>query len=272
MVANLSLAERCRLVDTIEARAMVAMYAAAPEALELTTESFDGATVLLAPRVPVSFFNRVIGLGVGRPASERSIDEIMERFGSVGVADYWVHLNPVAEPSQLADWLVVRGFTQPPRHSWAKFLRDATPDAAEPGDIRVRLAESADALVVAQLVCTVYGLPSALAPWFAALVARPSWRVLVAEIDGKLAATGSVFIDGTTAWLGIGATLSEYRKRGAQTALLAARIEVAARAGAELLTTETGESIAGEENPSLNNIRKAGFAQVCSRLNYAAPR
>jgi hypothetical protein len=39
-----------------------------------------------------------------------------------------------------------------------------------------------------------------------------------------------------------------------------------------VLSTETGESIAGEPNPSLRNIRRAGFVQVCSRLNYAAKK
>jgi GNAT superfamily N-acetyltransferase len=68
----------------------------------------------------------------------------------------------------------------------------------------------------------------------------------------------------------MGATLPEYRRRGAQTALLAARIAAAAAADCTVLATETGESIAGEPNPSLANIRRAGFTQACSRLNYAA--
>jgi GNAT superfamily N-acetyltransferase len=95
---------------------------------------------------------------------------------------------------------------------------------------------------------------------------------VIAESGGRPAATGAVFIAGETAWLGVGATLAEHRNRGAQSALLAARIAIAADAGCTVLATETGESIAGEVNPSLNNIRRAGFVQVCSRLNYASAK
>jgi GNAT superfamily N-acetyltransferase len=115
-------------------------------------------------------------------------------------------------------------------------------------------------------------MPATLEPWFGALVGRPGWTFVVAEADSRIAATGAVFVDGSTAWLGVGATLAEYRNRGAQSALLAARIALAADAGCTAIATETGESIAGEVNPSLNNIRRAGFVQVCSRLNYALVR
>ena len=267
---NLVSDEGRRLGDSIEARAIADMYAAAPAALGLRVETVAGATLLLAPRIPVSYFNRAIGLGVFEPATEASLDAIIERFKVAGAADYWLHLNPIAKPAQIADWLLARGFAPPPRRTWAKFLRGPEPYSARPSALSVRQAEPRDAAAVAQTACAAFGMPPALAPWFAALVGRPRWRFVVAEADGKIAATGAAFIEGTTAWLGIGATHTEQRNRGAQSALLAARIALAADLGCTLLATETGESIAGEVNPSLNNIRRAGFVQVCSRLNYAA--
>jgi GNAT superfamily N-acetyltransferase len=261
-----------RIADAIEAEAMANLYAAAPADLELRAESLAGATLLLAPRLPVSFFNRAIGLGVATPATDDVLDAVIGRFRAAGVAEYWLHLNPVAQPRDLAERLATRGFVPPARRSWAKFLRTPAAAAAHASHFLVRVAEPRDAAAVATTVCAAYGMPAAIAPWFAALVGRAGWHVLVAETDGKIAASGSVFIAGQTAWLGIGATLAEYRNRGAQTALLAARIDLAARVGCTLLATETGESVAGERNPSLDNIRKAGFAQVCSRLNFAAPK
>ena len=136
----------------------------------------------------------------------------------------------------------------------------------------MRTATPRDAAPIARVVCAAFGMPAALEPWFAALVGRPGWTFVVAELDDRVAATGAVFVDGSTAWLGVGATLADYRKRGAQSALLAARIEIAADSGCAVIATETGESIAGEANPSLGNIRRAGFVQVCSRLNYALTR
>jgi L-amino acid N-acyltransferase YncA len=71
-------------------------------------------------------------------------------------------------------------------------------------------------------------------------------------------------------WIGVGAALAECRGRGAQTALLATRIRTAAELGCHVISTETGEPVADEPNPSLTNIRRAGFVQVCSRLNYTS--
>jgi GNAT superfamily N-acetyltransferase len=259
-----------RLADSIEARAMADMYAAAPQALDCRVAAIAGATLLLAPRIPASYFNRVIGLGVFEPATEAALRAVDECFRAAGVAEYWLHLNPAARPESLAGWISARGLALPPRRTWAKFLRGPEPCAARPCAPSVRPAKPRDADAVARVVCSAYGTPAALAPWFAALVGRDGWRFVVAEADGQVAATGAVFIDGTTAWLGVGATLAEHRNRGAQSALLAARVALAAEAGCTVLATETGESIASEVNPSLNNIRRAGFVQVCSRLNYAA--
>lgn len=261
-----------RLADSIEARAMADVYAAAPSAFELRTETVAGATLLLAPRIPASFFNRVIGFGVFEPATERALERILDRCGAARPRDFWLHLNPVARPAEIADWLAARGLAPPPRRSWAKFLRGAAPCSARATGLSVRAARASDAAAIARVVCAAFGMPAALEPWFAALVGRPGWSFVVAEADGRIAATGAAFIEGSTAWLGVGATLAEYRNRGAQSALLAARIELAADAGCTVLATETGESIAGEANPSLNNIRRAGFVQVCSRLNYALAR
>lgn len=261
-----------RLADAIEARAMLDTYAAAPAALDLRTATVAGATLLLAPRIPASFFNRAIGFGVFEPATEPALDEILEQCESAKPREFWLHLNPVAEPAQLAGWLAARGFAPPPRRTWAKFLRGPEPYSARPSTLSVRAAEPADAGAIAEVVCAAFGMPSALAPWFAALVGRRGWTFVVAEADGKIAATGAAFIEGSTAWLGIGATLADYRNRGAQSALLAARIQIASTAGCTVIATETGESIAGEVNPSLDNIRRAGFVQVCSRSNYALAR
>jgi GNAT superfamily N-acetyltransferase len=115
-------------------------------------------------------------------------------------------------------------------------------------------------------------MPASLAAWFGALLGRPGWRVFVGEAAGRMVAAGSMFVRGPTAWLGIGATRADFRNRGAQGAMLAARINAAAAEGCTVLATETGKSVAGEANPSLNNIRRAGFVQVCSRLNYAAKK
>lgn len=264
--------ERSSLADLIESRAMADMYAAAPPSLAFRSETIGGATLLIAPQLPVSYFNRVIGLGVAQPATEASLGAIIERFETAGVAEYWIHLSPAARPLTLATWLASRGFAPAPRRTWAKFLRGTEPYVQRPSELVVREAEWVDSPTVAQIVCNAFGMPDMLAPWFQALVGRPRWRFVVAERAGAVVAAGAVFIDGERAWLGIGATLEQHRKLGAQGALLAARIALAAQAGCSVLSTETGEAVSNEPNPSLANIRRAGFEQVCSRMNLAPPK
>jgi len=139
-------------------------------------------------------------------------------------------------------------------------------------DLSIRLAREADAPAVANVVATAYGMPPAIAPWFVNMVGRPHWQVGVAERDDFIVASGSLYVSGKYGWLGVGATLAEHRGHGAQSSLLAARIHAAREAGCELVVTETGDPINGEKNQSLDNIRRAGFEKVCSRVNYAAPR
>lgn len=265
---------RIALADQIEAEACGDMYRAALPELQLDAVEIGGATALLAPTIPVSYFNRAIGLGNGREATPTDIDAISACFTEAGVNQFWIHLGPAARPAELPDWLATRGFMPAPRFRWAKFLRTAELPAPVATPLRIRMAGPVDAGAVAHIVCTAFDMPPLLGSWLARLINRPQWEFLLActPDDGRPVAAGAVYMSGEHAWLGIGSTLPEYRHQGAQNALLAARIQLAADAGCRVLATETGEPMNGEANPSLANIRRAGFEQVCSRLNYASPK
>jgi hypothetical protein len=84
-------------------------------------------------------------------------------------------------------------------------------------------------------------------------------------------ATGAVFVSGRAAWLGIGATLATHRRQGAQSAMLAARVGIAAQAGCRTITTETGIPQPGEAGPSYVNIQRAGFRIAYRRPNLRRP-
>jgi GNAT superfamily N-acetyltransferase len=264
-------AEAERLADEIEARASRDLYAAAPPGMRTRSVAIGGATALIAPTLPVSYFNRVIGLGNESPATADAIDRIITAYSEVDVKAYWIHLVPSARPSSLPALLSQRGFVQPPRRSWAKFLRGAEAPPLPRTDLRLREARPVDADAVAAVLCAAFGMPPVVGPWFGGLIGRPGWRVWVAEQGGRVVATGSLYVYRETGWLGAGATLADHRGHGAQTALLATRMAAAAEAGCRILATETGEPVKAEPNPSLSNIRRAGFVQICSRLNYASP-
>ncbi len=259
-----------RLADVLEAQANVDLYAAAPASLGVKTQSIAGATLLMAPRIGDSYFNRVIGLGLELAATRADLEAVLSAYRSEGVDKFWIHLSPAAQPVELQSWLEQRGFVQPPRRSWAKFMRDTHSPPSIRTELEIRAATIADVAVIADIVCSGFGMPRFMAPWFAALAGRPQWEFFVATAGGIPIAAAAVFFARQGAWLGVAATRSEFRKQGAQSALLSARIKAAAARGCSVVATETGDPVGEEPNPSLANIQRCGFHKVASRLNYAA--
>ena len=79
---------------------------------------------------------------------------------------------------------------------------------------------------------------------------------------------GALFLDGHDAWLGMGAILPDYRRRGGQRALMTQRIRDAIAAGATRIFSETGEPQEQGTNPSLNNMERCGFVKVVTRTSF----
>lgn len=268
-------ADTARLADFIEAAAFREIYAAAPQqlaaSLGLAANEFAGATLLIAPGLQQTMFNRVIGLGVPRPVSEADLDAVIAAYGDDRRPTYWIHWTPTAQPADLPRWLEARGFTLAGRRSWAKMIRGTEPPPSFDTTLDVRTPTVEEQTAVAEAICASFGMPPAFVPWIAALAKRPAWRAYGA-FDGSAAVGGAyLYIGGGTGWLGLGGVRPDYRNRGAHRALMALRIREAIAAGCTQIVTETGEPVGNEANPSLANMQRSGFARVCSRLNYASP-
>jgi GNAT superfamily N-acetyltransferase len=151
-----------------------------------------------------------------------------------------------------------------------KFVRDNAPAAATPTDLRVE--ETLDADAVADAVAEGFGMPHEIARELIGFVGAPGWTCFVAWDGAEPAACGALYCHGVDAWLGIGATRPSFRRRGAQGALLAARIERARAAGARTLTTETGALVDGKPSSSYRNILRAGFTEAYLRPNWRSPQ
>jgi len=267
--------EEARLADAVEAAACRDLYAAAPTefaaSLGIRSAELAGATLLIASGIPDPFFNRALGLGVHRPATEADVDAVIAAYRDAECRKWWLHLTPAAQPAALRTWLEARGFAPPPRRGWAKMLRGTEPPPRFETTLEVREAKPAEARGVAQAICSAYRMPASFVAWFEALAERPGWRAYAALDKGSVAGAGFLYLRGADAWLGAGGVRAEYRGRNAHRALMAMRIEHAIAAGCTRILTETGEPVGDEPNPSLANMQRCGFRKVCSRLNYAAP-
>lgn len=265
--------EDIRLADHAEAAAFADLFAAAPlplsAALALDVRRIGGATVLLAPRVPATFFNRALGLGLDVPATEADLDTILGHARETGCREFWVQITPIAAPVKLPEWLSAKGFALAPRRAWSKMLRGTEPPEAPRTSLQVRPARPGDAEALADAIRQAFEMPAAFIPWIAALPQRPHWHAFVAADGDRVVGGGFLHAASDVGWVGMAGVLPQWRRRGGQQALLSARLQAALDLGCRHVATETGEPIGDEPNPSLANLRRAGFRHVCSRLNYA---
>ncbi len=218
--------------------------------------------------MPAPTMNRVLGLPGERPLSPDTLAWIRHTFRQRGMAQFWLHAWNTPDSAVLHDSLLALGGQ--PQGAWAKFelaLDQPQPRPASPLSMRRALDDEYG--VAGQILHRSFGKWPVLASWMAALAGRPEWQVFLAhDPDGAPLATGALLIDGPHAWLGMGATLPEARRRGAQQALLAARLAAARAAGCATVSVEAEAAEPGHSSPSLNNILRAGFRQLGTRRNY----
>jgi GNAT superfamily N-acetyltransferase len=219
-------------------------------------DQVGGALCVSHPLIPIPELNRVIPLD-----PEVDLDPIRDWFGG---AEHIVVVPP--EHESLGGELAERGYQQ--ARPWMKCER-GTETPPEP-ETTVAAAETVDPSVIA-LVLGDTGFTQEQGTALATIVGAPGWHCFVAWIDAQPAGMGALFVEGDAAWCGIGATRPAFRRRGAQTAVLAARIGAARAAGVSLLTTETGERIPERPASSYSNILRAGFREAYLRPNWRSP-
>lgn len=243
-----------------EHRAALAAFAAVGETVIL-----EGSVLLHQPGAPDSpMVNRVVGLGVERPATEGDVDEALDAMPRG--TTFYVAVAPRAEPQELSAWLGSRGLE--PSWGWMWFRRGVEPLAARPGGLRLERVVPGDlAEAFGRIVRTGYGLPQAFDAAGAA-VCESGWECWLALDGDEPAGAAGLFVLDAVGYLGFAATLPEHRGKGAQSQLLAHRIGRAAELGCNLLVTETGERRDDRPSNSYRNILRAGFGEVAVTANW----
>jgi len=228
-----------------------------------------GATVLQTPTAPGSpMLNRVVGLGVDRPATEEDVDAALAAIGR-GVT-FYVAVSPQAEPAELPAWLEQRGLA--PGWGWMSFSRGPADPPRFVTSLRLARAESgAEAAAFARIQRVAYDLPEELEPVLA-LAPERGWECWLALDGDEPAGAGALFARDGVCYLGLGATLPEHRGKGAQGALLAERIRRAGELGCDLVVTETGERRDDRPSSSYRNILRAGFEEGAVTANWLGTR
>ena len=241
-------------LERAEIEAYADAFRASPELCDVA--EIGGALCTVFHELDDRTFNRALGL-----TSTDGLDEIAAFFGD---EPWWV-----SDSHGLGPELEERGFVRD--YSWMKFSRGTGPRRAQ-SDLSVERVGEDRAGDFAAVVVGGFGMPDWCLPLPQNLVGRPGWSCYVAYDRGKPAGAGALFVHEGVGWLGLGATLPEFRGRGAQSAILADRIEDARKQGCRLITTETGERTNDRPSNSYRNILRAGFREAGVRPNYRAPR
>ena len=263
-------------IAAIEQAALEDLQAAATEELqirlEISAEHDADCLISIAAALPSTAIvvNRTIGLGLAAPATRSSVERIVDAYRSAGVARYFVHVHPKAQPDNLEQWL--REFDLQQARGWVKFKRGREAPPPSKTDLQIRRATDGDREAFGRMLADAFDLGNLAAPWIGQLINRPGWYNYMSFDDGTAAGTGSMFVKDGVAWMDWAATDPRFRRRGSQSAILAQRISDALDLGCHLLATATGEEVPGDPQHSYHNILRKGFEPVYVVKNYAPPK
>lgn len=260
-------------LERIERSAWEDLARAAPppfaSAIGLETRAMGGALFFAAAKIPQFQFNWLASAGLAGDEGA-CIGEAVARFRDIGQKKFIVQIAPGRKAAAMEALARAHGLQASPL-SWAKFCRE-TKDAPEvTTSLRIREVGVEERDVFAQSAIAGFGMPPPMAQWLAQIVGRPHWHAYVSFDGDAPAGAAALYVDGDFAWLGIGATRPEMRRKGGQSALLARRIADAAKYGARLAVTETGVPQEGQPAPSYRNILGAGFDVAYVRPNWTLP-
>ncbi|MFZ5853746.1 MAG: hypothetical protein ACOYXS_04460 [Chloroflexota bacterium] len=226
-----------------------------------------GAAAFALTVIDVGFFNRVVGLGTARPATEDDVESASRFFLDLGRTQSVVHVAPGAQPDQLVGWLNARGYVAGAR--WVKVWHDLqeieTPNPA----LRIEPIDASQAQAWGDVFLSAFEMPELVRPTGTAAIGRAGWIHYLGFEREAPVCTAAMRLEGDVAWLGYGGTLDEFRGRGWQTAMLLRRLADARDRGCRLAVTETGEET--EKNPvnhSYRNMLRTGFELAYARQNW----
>ncbi len=200
---------------------------------EVRLERVGGAVAALwADRPELDFVNRIYGLD--DPAALGQFDAL---YAAAGVRP-WVELPEDEEPAGWERVGPVWVLAGPAATLHAAGVRELGPDEAD---------------LFAATLSDGHGAPPAARAPVARWAEQPGWRLYLAELDGVPAAAAALIIEDGIGCLTAASTLSAFRGRGCQTALIRRRISDAAAAGCREVCSLTA-------NPaSRRNLERAGL-------------
>jgi hypothetical protein len=239
----------------------------ADDPLDPTTGAPGGGVAFAFRGIDIPFFNRVIGVGVARPAGESDVDDVVAFFDGAGRQTSVAQLADHASPPEMVGWFEARGYAR--SRTWVKMWHRLSdlPDAST--DLRIeRIGPEWTDDFGRISVAEAYDFPEVVGKSAGASVGWPGWTHYLG-FDGDVPVSSAAMrIEDGVAWLGYGATSVTHRGRGGQSAMFARRLRDARDAGCRFAVVETGKDTPEDPNPSYRNMLRAGFELAYFRGNW----
>ena len=215
-------------------------------------ERFGDAVAAVDPLRPeLDFVNRVYGLW---PEDAEQVERIAGFYRDRGVRA-WLELAPSGRFDALAAALTHAGAAQIGFHTM--LYGDTV--AASRGDVQIERA--ADPELFADVILRGHGVPEGARARDRASVARwaeiDGWRLYLARVDGAPAGAALLALEDDLGYLANASTLPEFRRRGVQSALIAARIADAAAAGCDIVSSQAEFGSTSQRNLERSGLRVA---------------
>jgi hypothetical protein len=265
-------APECADAETAEAEFMYALESGAPphvaRELGISTTRIAGGVALAMRQDPAGgYWNKSLGLGLTEPVTAQVLDSVLDFYRDSGSGVACLQVAPQALPQDWGDLCAARGIVA--GSSWVKLVRDASPAPGTTTDLRVGPVTREDARAWGEVYCVGFGMPvGPLADMVAAVLDNPSFHPLAAWDGDEALAGANLSHPRDLATFSGAATLEKARGRGAQSTFFHRRVELARAAGARLMVAETWAEGEGQHNPSLHNMRRAGFRDLYVRQNW----
>lgn len=265
--ADLALARRLELTEGAANRAMVEARACVqPEVGACWIEQGGALAMFDGPDSPLT---QTFGLGITGAPSVEQLDGLETFFFTRGA-------NVNHETSPLADAALVpllgqRGY-RPVEYSSVLYRPVLLAVPELPTTIAVVQTEVADAARWARTAADGWGSENAQLGEFVLGIGRvqaaaDGFHGFLAEDGGRSIAAGALFVHDGIGLLAGASTIPGARRRGAQRALLAARLEYAAAAGCDVAMI-----VAQPGSGSQRNAERHGFRIAYTRVKWQLPR
>ena len=209
--------------------------------------------------------NRADFVGVARPTGRSEIREIAERFAAAGVRRWFFWLSPCPQAEEIRQWLRELGLRPFEGPRYITLARPAEAVAAHRTALRVRALSASELRAHTGFLTELYG---DFAGACLGTIGRDDCAHYLAFDGDRPVAAAGLCVAGAAGYLYLAATREPDRSRGAQNALIAARIRAAHARGCRLVMAETLSIL----RPSLANLVRQGFRECYDTQVYVCAR